>query len=217
MALTDTTTVRLLTNLTTSDISDDDISSIITQATAQINSDINIKIIREFITGIDKTRENKIDGSNTNYYVRNWYGTFLADNNNDGVVDVSDVIVYQVNSAGTESVLTISAIDDDDCKITLSSAPSSGVRLYVTYSYSYVRQLVGSVDARLKLAATLLTSAYCYAKINFGRPLSEQFGSTKLVRHMDSFNQYYNRYLELVKQIQSLGGIVQNTENVWTY
>jgi len=214
MAFTDATTVRLLSNLTTSDVSDADVASIITQATAQINSDLNIKITREPVYPIDKVRENLIDGSNTVYYTRNWFGVYLADTDNSGVVDTSDVIVYQVDANGNETTLTVSAVDDDDCKITLNSAPSSGVELYISYSYSYVRQ--GTVDARLKLATTFLTIAYCYAKINFGRPLSEQFGSTKLMRHMDSFKEYYDRYLDIIRQIQSIGGIVQSGENIWT-
>lgn len=217
MAYTDTDTVRLLSNLSTSDISDADVTSMIGQATVQINSDINVKVTREFVQPIDSTRENKIDGSNTNYYVQNWHGKYLADLDNDGDVDTADVIVHQVTSTGTESTLTISAIDDDDCKITLSSAPSSGVRLYITYSYSHVRALAASVDPRLNLAATLLTVAYCYAKINFGKATSVQFGSSRLTRHMDSFNQYYHRYLEVIKQIQSLGGISQYAENIHTY
>jgi hypothetical protein len=217
MSLTTTSVVRLLSNLTVSDISDADITSIITQATAQINSDINIKVVREQVFAIDSTRENNIDGSNSVYYIQNWHGKFLADLDNDGDVDTSDVIVYQVSSTGTETTLTVSSIDDDDCKITLSAAPSAGVRLYITYAYSYVRQLAGSVDNRLSLAAAFLTIAYCYAKINFGRAKDIQFGSTKLTRHMESFKLYYDRYLEIAKQIQSIGGLVQTGENIWTY
>lgn len=209
--------VRLLTNLTTSDISDANITSIIAEATSQLNSDFNIEVIREPVYPIDDTRENKIDGSNTIYYTRNWFGKFLADRNNDGNVTTADVTVYQVDNNGNETTLTISSIDDDDCKITLSSAPTSGVDLYITYSYSYIRQLSGSVDNRVKLACVLLSAAYCYAKVNWGRPLSSQFGSTKLERHMDSFNLYYQRYLELVKQIHQIGGIIQNGENIWTF
>jgi hypothetical protein len=215
MAFTTYTDVRLMSNLSTSDISNTDITSIITEATSQLNNDINIGVTREFVSPIDSTRENKIDGSNTAYYVQNWYGKYLADRNNDGSVTTADVIVYQVDSNGTETVLTVSAVDDDDCKITLSSAPSSGVQLYITYSYSFVRQ--GTVDSRVKLATTFLTIAYCYAKINWGRSPSLQFGSTKILRHMDSFKLYYDRYLEVIKQIQSIGGIVQSGSNVWTF
>ena len=217
MTYTDTTTVRLLTNLTISDISDSDLTSIITQATVQINSDINIKIDREFVRPLDQVRQNKIDGSNTVFYVRNWFGKFFADRNNDETVTTGDIIVHQVDTIGNETTLTVSSIDDDDSNITLSTAPSSGVRLFITYSYSYVRQLSGSVDPRLKLATTFLAAAYGYAKVNWGRAPSSQYASTKLTRHMEAYNEYYKRYLELIKQIQDIGGIVQSAENIHTF
>jgi len=217
MAYAVTSDIRLMTNLTTSDISDADITSLITEASTQVNSDVNMKVIREPVYPIDNTRENKIDGANTVYYTRHWYGKFLADLNNDGIVDTADITVTQVDTDGTESTLSVSAIDDSLSKITLSAAPSSGVRLFLTYSYSYVREVDGSVDPKLKLATTFLTSAFCYAKINIGKAPNIQFGSTKLTRHMKSFQEYYNRYLEVIKQIQSLGGLVQSGENVWTF
>jgi hypothetical protein len=208
MAYTDSTTVYLLTNLTTSDVSSADVTSIIAQATIQLNNDINTKINREFVRPIDNTRENKIDGSNTIFYVQNWRGVYLGDMDNDGDVDISDVIVRQVTSTGTESTLTVSAIDDDDMKITLTTAPSSGVYLYIDYAYSYVRQ--GEVDNMVKLACTYLTAAYCYAKINIGRAPSINFGSTSLTRHMQSYNHYMERYQDMVKQILERGGMIRS-------
>lgn len=208
--------IRAMTNLTTSDVSDTDLFELMSRATSQINSDINTHIEREFISPLDNTRQNKINGSNTTYYVRNWFGKYIADRDNDGDVGITDIIVYQVASDGTETTLTVSSVTDNEGKFVLSSAPSSGVRLYVTYDYSFVRQKEGSVDQRLRNACIFLTSAYGYAKTNFGKAQSIQFGSTKLTRHMDSFNQYYQRYLEVIKQIQSLGGLVQSGENVWT-
>lgn len=218
MAYAVTADVRLMTNLTTSDIGDSDMTSLIGEATSQVNSDVLVKIVREFVSPIDSVRQNLIDGSNTIYYVRNWRGKFLGDLDNDGDVDTSDVIVHQIDTDGkTETELTINAIDDDDGKITLSSAPGSGVRLFITYSFGWVRALAGSVDPRLKLATTLLTAAYCYAKINFGRAPMSQYGSTRLTRHMESFNLYYQRYLDLIKQIQQLGGLSQSVENIHTF
>lgn len=216
MVYATTSDIRLMTNLTTSDVTDADITSLITEASTQINSDINVKVTREPVYPIDNTRKNKIDGSNTIYYTKNWYSRFLADLNNDGTIDINDVVVTQVDTDGAESTLTISSIDDSLSQITLSSAPSSGVRLFLTYSYAHVRELDGSVDPRLRLATTFLTAAFCYAKINIGKAQNIQFGTTKLTRHMKSFQEYYNRYLEVIKQIQSLGGLVQSGENIWT-
>lgn len=168
MAYCTFTDINLHTNITSSDVANADITSLIAEATAQVNSDINIKVTRERIISINKTRENKIDGNNTIYYTQNWSGVYLGDLDDDGDVDTSDVIVYQVASDGTETTPTISAVDDDDMKITLDSAPQPGVVLYISYKYSRVRQ--GTPDKKVKLATIYLTAAMCYAKINLDYP-----------------------------------------------
>jgi len=208
--------VFLHTNLTTNDISNADVTSIITNATVKLNSDINTKVTREFVSPIDNTRENKIDGSNIEFYVQNWSGKYLADMNNDGEITIADVIVRQVTTTGTESTLTVSSVDDDDCKITLSSAPSSGVYLYVDYAYSHVRQLDGSVDNRIKMACVWLTAAYCYAKLNIGRAPSVGFGSTRLTRDMDSYKKYMELYWGEIRGILDQGGIINCAESPHT-
>ena len=85
--------INLLTNITSNDVANADITSMIAEATKELNRLINVRVVREEISYIDNTRENKIDGSNTTYYVKNWHGKYLADMNNDGSVSTSDVIV----------------------------------------------------------------------------------------------------------------------------
>jgi hypothetical protein len=211
MAYCTFTDVNLHTNITSSDVANADITSLIAEATAQVNSDINIKVIRERVTSIDRTRENQINGTNTIYYTQNWSGVYLGDLDDDGDVDTSDVIVRQVDSNGTETTLTVSAVDDDDMKITLSSAPSSGVELYIDYRYSRARQ--GTPEKNVKLATIFLTAAYCYAKINIGKAPSQAFGSSRLTRHMKSYNHFMERYKEVLDDINQLGGVVSSGES----
>lgn len=191
--------VNLLTNLTDSDVANADVTSIIAEATKELNRMINIRVVRERILYIDNTRENKIDGSNTTYYVKNWKGKYLADMDNDGGVDTGDVVVYQIASDGTETKPTISAIDGDDCYITLTTAPSSGVRLYITYEWCW--KDVATPDPLIKLACVLLSAAYCYAKINIGMAPQVAFGNTRIYRHIASYDHYYQRFLKTVSQI----------------
>ncbi len=193
--------VNLMTNLTTSDVADADVTSIIAEATKELNRMMNVRIVRERISYIDTTRENKLDGSNTNYYVKNWKGKYLADMNNDGSITIADVIIYQVDSNGTETTPTISAVDHDDGKITLTSAPEAGNYLYVTYEWCW--KDVSTPDPLVKLACVLLSAAYCYAKVNVGRAPQVAFGNTRIYRHIDSYDHYYNRFLKVVAQINN--------------
>lgn len=189
---------RAVTNLTTSEISDADVYDLITMAAYQANGDLNTKVIRERIEYIDNTRQNKIDGNNVDYYVKNWKGKYLADLNNDSEVNTNDIIIYSVEGDGTETALTVSSIDIDEGKITLSSAPNN-VTLYVTYCWSYIDE---SVPARpLRMACAFLTAALAQARINIGRAPQLQMGNLRIYRHMDAYNEYYQKYLGILRQI----------------
>ena len=193
--------INLLTNISSSDVSNVNITSIISHAIVELNRLINVKVVREPIGYLDSTRENDIDGSNTSYYVRNWKGKYLADMDNDGDVDTSDIIVYQVDSEGTETVLTVSSIDHDDGKFVLSSAPLSGVSLYVTYEWCY--KDVSTPDNLVKLACVYLTASYCYGKLNIGRSPKEKFGNRTLERDMKSPEYYRRLAYDLINNINS--------------
>ena len=192
---------RAVTNLSTSCISDADAYNLITMAAYQINGDLNTKVIRERVGYIDETRENKIDSSNTEYYIRNWKGKFLADFNNDSQVTTSDVVVYAVDSDGVETTQTISSIDVDDCKITLSSAPSSSDRLYITYSWSYINESTPAKD--LRMACAFLTAALAQARINIGRAPQVSMGNIRLYRDMHAYDEFYSKYLNILRQMNT--------------
>jgi len=190
---------RAVTNLTTTDISDSDVYDLITMAAYQINGDLNTKVIRERVEYIDSTRENGVNGTTTTFYVKNWKGKYLADFNNDSLVNANDITVYAVDSDGAETTPTVSSIDVDNCSFTLSEAPTSDKTLYVTYAWSYINE---SVPARpLRLACAFLTAALAQAKINIGRAPQIQMGNLRLYRHMDAYNEYYQKYLGILRQI----------------
>jgi len=197
---TTVTKVRLLTNLTTDDISDDDVTSIISEAIKELNGFINVSIIRERVDYLDSTRENKRDGSNTTYYIKNWKGKYLADANDDGNINKDDVTVYLVDSSGTETEATVSSVNAELGQFVLSSAPSSTDTMYIDYDWCYANS---DTDPQVELACALLTAAYCYAKINIGMAPQVAFGNTKIYRHMDSFDKYYGRFLKVVTRINS--------------
>jgi hypothetical protein len=121
--------------------------------------------------------------------------------NDDGSVSTSDITIYLVANDGTETTATASAVDSSIGKITLSSAPSSGYKVYLTYEWCYKNP--GTPDPLIKLACSLLTAAYCYAKVNVGYATQVAFGNTRIYRHIDSFDHYYNRFLKVVNQINN--------------
>ena len=190
--------VRLLTNLTSSDISDANVTSIIAESTKQLNGMINVHVNREYVSLIDSTRKNEINGTNTTFYVKNWKGKFIADSDDDGDVDTSDITVYLVSGDGTETTATISTITPNDGKFVLSTAPSS-VDMFVTYEWCY--KSPSTPDPLIKLACTLLSAAYCYAKVTIGRAPQQSWGNVKLFRHMTSFDHYYQRFLQIIDEI----------------
>jgi hypothetical protein len=212
MAYTTVAQIRRITNLTTSDISDADLTNLITDATAQLNSDINTRVVREKVVSIDLTRENKIDGSNTIYYVQNWKGKYIADMDDDGGIDTGDVIVYQVASDGTETKPTISAVDSDDGYITLSSAPSSGVNLYITYEWCFDDP--DTPSPQIALACAFLTAAYAYEKINRGMSPQQVYGNVRFMRDMRAGNEYYQRYENQISKINSEMGDFAEAEDM---
>lgn len=200
MAYAATADIRLHTNLDTTDISDADVTSLIADLNSVINKDINTEVIRERVLPIDNTRKNEIDGTNTVYYVRNWRGRYIGDRDDDGGVDdTGDVIVYEVAADGTETQPTVSAVDSDQGKITMSSAPTSGVQLYITYVYSYADPTGNSV----KMAMVYLTAAMAYKKINQGMSPSQVYGNVRLMRDMQASSEYYKKYKEEIDKINA--------------
>ena len=203
--------VNLISNVSSSDISNTDITSIISKATVELNRLINVKVVRERINHIDSTRKNSINNTNTTYYIRNWEGKYLADRNNDGSVDTDDLVVYQVDSEGVETKLTIDSITHDEGKFVLSSAPSTGVRLYVSYEWCY--KDVYTPDPLVKSACIFLTLSYCYGKLNIGRSPSLRVGSKSITRDMKSPEYYQKKAYDLVQLINnSLYASADSTE-----
>ena len=201
MAYCTFTDVRVLTNLAIADISDADLTSIITYATYQLNHDISTEVVRERIEYIDNTRENDRDGVNTTYYVKNWEGKYLADRNDDGTVTVADIEVVKVASDGTESSVTVSTITHDQGKFVISSAVSSDYDLYVTYKWSYVN--CSTPSPLVKMACVVLTAAWAYGKINFGKAPQASFGNIRFYRHMEAFDKFYKQYQRIIDQINN--------------
>lgn len=194
-----TSDIREITNITTDDVSDTDMQSLITKSLYELNRLINVGIVRERVLFLDQTRKNLINGSNTTFYVRNWRGKFLADRNNNGEVTTDDIQVFLVDGSGTQTEATVSSVTVDEGKFVLSSAPSSDKRMLVSYEWCFRNP--STPDSQIRLACIFLTAAYAYAKINVGRSPQTRFGNIRIFKHIESFDIYFKRAMDIVDLI----------------
>ena len=203
--------VRLLTGLTTSDISDDDLDSLIGKAQLEVLVQINTKVIREEIDEIDETRTNAIDGTNKTYYIKNWLGNFISDADFDLSVGASDVIVFAVDdNDSSEKTLTTESVTYDEGKFEVTTEENNA-SLYVSYSYSSFDPVIP--DPLLKLATEYLASSYAYMRIDAGQKKKVKFGNVEIVNstgRAGSSNFFYTKYEDILLQLNesSNGGAI---------
>ncbi len=207
MAWTTVADVRLITGLTTSDISDADLTSLIAVAQKEVLLVINNKVTREKVEYIDETRKNEIDGTNTTYYIRNWDGNFISDANYDLDVTTSDITLISVGGDGIESSVTISTVSSSAGSYVVSSAQSD-VSLYVSYVYSMFDPV--TPDPLLKLATEFLAASYAYMRIDSSQKKKVKFGNVSIENSTGSDSAsmvFYNKYLDILRQLNENAGI----------
>ncbi len=184
---------------------DSELEEIIEEVNSEINQQLNVYIFREYVTYINETRENTIDGSNTIFYTKNYLGKYFGDSNGDGLITTADIKVYSVDSNGTETNLTVSSIDDTKMSITLSSAPDS-VGLYIDYSFSYYD--MNTPDKRIARLAKYLSLSYCYYELEFDLiGTSVRMGNISYsgINTNSKTAKYKNKYEDLLKDLKVYG------------
>ena len=188
--------MRQVTSLKTSDINDTHLATLIEFSGVQLNNDMNIYHEDERVNYIDETKENEIDGANTTFYTK-FYP--LRDRNNDYMVTVSDINVYEIDSDGTKSELTVSQINVATGQFKLTTAPTSDKELYVTYSNT--QRVVYPTDTLVRMGCIILTAAWAYSKINIGKAPRFKMGNLTVFRDTTAYHEYYKKYVILLAQI----------------
>jgi hypothetical protein len=188
--------MRQITNLRTADISDTQLATLIEFAGTQLNNDMNIYHDQEVVEYIDATRENDLDGVNSTFYTKHY---FLGDANNDFKVTTSDLIVWQVDSEGTKTKLTVTQVNAELGQFRLSTAPGSDKELYVTYVH--VPRRVDTPDRLIKLGCLYLAASWAYDKINLGKATRFHMGNLTVFRDTNAGHEYYKRYLRILAAI----------------
>jgi len=201
MAYCTYTDVQLFTGLTTSDIATADITSLIAYATAQLNSEINGKIINERVTRIDEVKTNKIDGANTTFYLKVADLFPIGDAVNDGDVDTSDLDVFTVDGSGTKTSVSISSITPSEAKFVLAAAPSTDKRLYCAYYYAPLDE--NTPHPLIKKACVELTAALCFTRIDAKKIKSIKLGDLTITKSAEPFKVFYDQYQQTLHDIKT--------------
>jgi len=198
MAYATASDVRAICDLTTDDISDDDLNTIIEKATAIANADILVYVHEETVEYIDSERENDIDGENTTFYTKH---KPLGDRNDDGTVDTSDIEVYYFDSEGNRTTATVISVDAALGKFVVQTAPESNYTVKVSYCYAPVDVNVGTPHALFKLAVTYLAAALAYSKIKPDQITRWTVDRITMVKQETPFRHYYNLYKEQIRRL----------------
>ena len=186
--------IRDIINLTEEDISDESIMALIKKAQIKIGAEIYVYHEEEKVDYINNEKENDFDESNTIYYTQRHP---LADRDQSGVVDSSDVQFWLFDSNGDRSAATITSIDAARGKITLDSAPTSSYTGKITYAS--IPQNITSND--LNLACMFLTAGYCYLKVD--PAFLKHYDTLDVIRMPDASDRYFKMYNNTMRDIKS--------------
>ena len=199
MAYCTATDVRSISGLTTSDVSDNDLSTLIDYATAILNKDIQDYHEDEKVLYISVEKENKIDGENTTFYTK-YYP--VGDKNNDGTIDGSDIYAYTIDSEGTRTEYIVSSVDDPDIgKFTLSDAPSDTEVLYITYYSSPVD--MSTPHKLVTLACAQLTAALAYSSIDVKKISRYRIGKISVMEQSKAYHYFMQEYKRTIHAIRT--------------
>jgi len=189
--------VRSITNISSSQISDSELSNIITFASYQLNEDLQIEIDRERIAFISDIKTNDINGTNTTFYVKN---NFIGDLDDDFDVDTTDIEVWKEFN-DTKTYLTVSSIDVKEGSFVVSSAPANEGAYYIKYTYSKAR--MDTPSKKVALAAAQLVAAWAYSKLNVGKAPRFRMGNLTVFRDTSAHKYWMNEYQATIAKINS--------------
>ena len=205
MAYINVNDVRSFTNgkLTECKVGDAILQNIIKQATAKVNSEINVEVREEEVRYIDSWKKNEYnDNETTKFYIKNGVTNYLGDRTDDGEVTIADLKVYKLSNEDIRTELTISEIDALEGSFTLSAVPGRDTkRLTVTYAYTFYD--VSTPDVIIKQLVAALTASWAYTSYEHGLSGSTKFGNITFSRPQigTSAAQYMTQYKTLLGRV----------------
>jgi hypothetical protein len=154
---------------------------------------------------ISSEKQNKIDGSNTTFYLKEVHNSIyqIGDYDNDGDVDTDDFEIYTLDtssSPATRTAETVSTLSDRKLgKIVLDSAPASTKTLYATYSVAPLDE--NTPDQLIKQATAQLASALAFTNIDAKKLKGFRIGKIAVTKQTDGFNIFMNQYNDTIFKI----------------
>lgn len=209
MTVTNVAAVRAISGLTTSDISDANLTSFISIAYTLVPREIGIKRFEERVNYISAEKGNDIDGSNTIFYTVSFP---TGDYNADGALDSNDITVWQLNSDSVRSELTVTDFRSRDGRFMLSSAPSSGVTLYATY-LEYPKDIEYD-DPKVKLACEQLAAAFAFGRLSARNLKKARFGKIGFDGPLEGREYFMEQHNKTVEKINANMGKIKKADNI---
>ena len=187
-------------SLTSTVIKDSILFELIQYATANINQDILTEYRDEPVYHISTEKQNKIDGTNKTFFIKNPY---FGDYTDDGLINEDDLYVYSIDSYGTKKEYSVSSIDDyRQGKFTLTNEVPNGEKLYLTYRSSPVL-LYPSVNLNVRLAAIKFVLALAFGRTDPGLVKSYRINKISVTGESSPSKRYMQEYYELISKINS--------------
>lgn len=197
--------------MTSSAISDTNVFELIKFATAQINQDILIEYRDEKVRYISIDKPNNINGINKTFYVEK---PFIADYNDDGIIDEDDIYVYTINSQGVRTEYDVDEINDvRHGKYSLKEAPTSGEGMFVTYRSSPVL-LYPRVDMNVRKACINYVLGLSHIRLDPNQMRSFKVNKVSVTGDSSPSKQYMNNYNNLIFKVISKTVVMKKSENV---
>lgn len=220
--------VRLVSGLESHDVNDKKIKDLRDEvATEELNEDVNQKVQEEQVNRqISGEKENSIDGSNKTFYLRGTHNSelMIGDMSGDGVVDSSDVDVYQIDGDSNRvSNLSVTVDDKSIGKISVETSGGDALSegsLYATYVLSPVDQdgytnndfSSGGPDRLVETACAQLTAAYAFTNVEASKLKDFSVGNVTINSQSEGARIMRSEYRDTVRRINQ-SQVIQSGEN----
>lgn len=208
--------VRLVSGLESEKVSDSDLRDLRDDiATPELNQDVNQKVQDQRVdVQLSGEKENDIDGSNKTFYLQRTHNSELqvADSNDDGVVDASDVTVYQIDLDDNRVTnLNVTLQDKDIGKLEIEQNSGDALeegQLYATYNVSpvdedgYGTDFSGAGPDRLiETACAQLTAHYAFTNVDASKLEDFDIGNISINEQSGGAEEMMKAYRQTVRRI----------------